>query len=229
MIALEADRDDWSTSIRNAKSSQLVSLNVTHPNSTLTSSSSTAHIRRSLQALPYAPSDHRLGTIREQSQPSSKIHGRGTSKEDIRRNSERRAVVEHWVPAIWIPDGKTDECMRCGKEFGWRRRRHHCRLCGRCVCHACSSRVSSLFHLQVVRDYMTHGCRHFIYQIQGQKVPPNLLERAKLVTRLCSPFLIHRQIVWLRLQVPTRHHLFRRRQYRHLQISPLGRRYLGRQ
>ncbi|OSX66796.1 hypothetical protein POSPLADRAFT_1175479 [Postia placenta MAD-698-R-SB12] len=53
--ANEEERDEWSTAIRNAKASLLVSLNVMQPNSTLTSSSSTNHLRRTLQALPYAP------------------------------------------------------------------------------------------------------------------------------------------------------------------------------
>jgi FYVE/RhoGEF/PH domain-containing protein 5/6 len=63
---------------------------------------------------------------------------------------ERRRKVEHWVPPVWIPDSKTSSCMRCGRMFGWRRRRHHCRLCGRCVCAACSGRVSAastIFHI----------------------------------------------------------------------------------
>jgi len=113
--ANEEERDEWSTAIRNAKASLLVSLNVMQPNSTLTSSSSTNHLRRTLQALPYAPEE----------------------------NGQRpqRGKVDHFVPAIWIPDGKTQSCMRCGRTFGWRRRRHHCRLCGRCVCGSCSSKT----------------------------------------------------------------------------------------
>ncbi|TFK56922.1 hypothetical protein OE88DRAFT_73335 [Heliocybe sulcata] len=108
----EDERDEWVAAIRNAKASLLVSLNVMHPNSTLTSSTSTQHLRRTLQALPHLPED------------------------DHRK--PRRGKVEHFVPAIWIPDGKTESCMRCGRTFGWRRRRHHCRLCGRCVCGGCS-------------------------------------------------------------------------------------------
>jgi len=113
--ASEGERDEWSTAIRNAKAALLASLNVTHPNSTLSSSTSTNHLRKTLQALPHLPED-------EQNRP-------------------RRGKVEHFVPAVWIPDGKTESCMRCGRPFGWRRRRHHCRLCGRCVCASCSGSV----------------------------------------------------------------------------------------
>ncbi|KAH9049544.1 hypothetical protein EDB84DRAFT_1453243 [Lactarius hengduanensis] len=106
------ERDEWSTAIRNAKAALLASLNVIHPNSTLSSSASTNHLRRTLQALPHLPEDA--------------------------ENLPRRGRVEHFVPAVWIPDGKTESCMRCGRSFNWRRRRHHCRLCGRCVCASCS-------------------------------------------------------------------------------------------
>ena len=111
----EDERDEWVAAIRNAKSSLLVSLSVMQLNSTLTSSSSTNHLRRTLQALPYSPEDS--------SRP-------------------KRGKVEHFVPAVWVPDGKAESCMRCGRTFGWRRRRHHCRLCGRCVCGSCSGKVS---------------------------------------------------------------------------------------
>lgn len=110
-----ADREEWASAIRSAKSSLLVSLNVMHPNSTLASSSSTDHLRRSLQASPYSPEDS--------------------------DGLPKRGKVDHYVSAIWVPDGKSELCMRCGKMFGWRRRRHHCRLCGRCVCGACSEKV----------------------------------------------------------------------------------------
>ncbi|KAL1684128.1 hypothetical protein EV122DRAFT_257130 [Schizophyllum commune] len=56
----EPERDAWAGAIRTAKAQLLVSLNVTHPNSTLTSSASTNHLRRTLQALPYAPEDGRM-------------------------------------------------------------------------------------------------------------------------------------------------------------------------
>lgn len=123
--ASEGERDEWSTAIRNTKAALLASLNVTRPNSTLSSSTSTNHLRRTLQALPHLPED-------EQNRP-------------------RRGKVEHFVPAVWIPDGKSECCMRCGRPFGWRRRRHHCRLCGRCVCANCSGSVSWLQQSLLIR------------------------------------------------------------------------------
>ena len=35
-------------------------------------------------------------------------------KEKRGHSAERRRKVDHWVPAIWIPDWKTSSCMRCG-------------------------------------------------------------------------------------------------------------------
>lgn len=151
LSATEEERDDWTSEIRAAKAQLFVSLNATNPNSTLTSSASTNHIRRSLQALPFPPSDDRLATLRASSSldvigvslsSNGKDKGRKKDKEQRGNSAERRRKVDHWVPAIWIPDGKTSSCMRCGRAFGWRRRRHHCRLCGRCVCATCSGRVS---------------------------------------------------------------------------------------
>ncbi|OCH93011.1 hypothetical protein OBBRIDRAFT_772455 [Obba rivulosa] len=169
----EEERDDWCMAIRNAKSSLLVSLNVMQPNSTLTSSASTNHLRRQLQALPYSP------------------------EEDGRK--PKRGKVEHFVPAVWIPDGKTESCMRCGRTFGWRRRRHHCRLCGRCVCGGCSEKTfyvmdpnvkdthkparaceacyETVFPLLDPSDVVpdaTHGTTHSHFTLSGLKSMPSL-------------------------------------------------------
>ncbi|KIK63851.1 hypothetical protein GYMLUDRAFT_40932 [Collybiopsis luxurians FD-317 M1] len=159
------DRNDWTTLIRHAKSQQLVYLNAQHPNSTLTSSAATQHVRRALQALPFAPDDIRMQEGMKSSRASidcgngesaedhhasgkgngKKQHGKSISKDKKvpkpAWHKERRSRVDHWVPAIWIPDEKAEGCMRCGRAFGWRRRRHHCRLCGRCVCSSCSEKT----------------------------------------------------------------------------------------
>ena len=160
-LADEKERDEWTSEIRAAKQQLFIALNMMNPNSTLTSSSSTNHVRRVLQALPYHPSDERVTTMKTSSSIDVLHHsssplrlGKFGGKKDKAKEKDtdkdkrndisvaRRRKVEHWVPPVWIPDSKTSSCMRCGRMFGWRRRRHHCRLCGRCVCAGCSGRVS---------------------------------------------------------------------------------------
>lgn len=162
----EEEKDDWSSAIRQAKAQLLVSLNVTHPNSTLTSSESTNHLRRRLQALPFAPDDGTLAALKEG--PDGKMgkgkwKGKKGGEGEENGKGERRGKVEHWVPAIWIPDEKTEGCMRCGRTFGWRRRRHHCRLCGRCVCAVCSGRVGGFCIFIATRKMTDTMFADFLY------------------------------------------------------------------
>ncbi|MDP2434624.1 MAG: ankyrin repeat domain-containing protein [archaeon] len=38
----------------------------------------------------------------------------------------------------WLPDEVCSSCQQCSREFGFTRRRHHCRYCGQVVCADCS-------------------------------------------------------------------------------------------
>ena len=38
----------------------------------------------------------------------------------------------------WQSDAEVSQCTLCASTFKWTRRKHHCRLCGRIVCNACS-------------------------------------------------------------------------------------------
>ena len=40
--------------------------------------------------------------------------------------------------AEWEPDEASRHCRCCGAPFGMKRRRHHCRRCGRLVCGRCA-------------------------------------------------------------------------------------------
>ena len=42
------------------------------------------------------------------------------------------------IAPYWVPDDALNNCMECGSEFSFSRRRHHCRHCGRLVCPSCS-------------------------------------------------------------------------------------------
>jgi hypothetical protein len=43
-------------------------------------------------------------------------------------------------PPLLVPDSSLKSCMICRDAFSETRWRHHCRLCARLLCHACSSR-----------------------------------------------------------------------------------------
>jgi len=44
----------------------------------------------------------------------------------------------------WVPDSETDMCMLCQDKFTTLHRRHHCRLCGKLTCNACTAQRSAL-------------------------------------------------------------------------------------
>ncbi|KAH7907006.1 Dbl homology domain-containing protein, partial [Hygrophoropsis aurantiaca] len=150
----DRDRDDiddnasvhhlqtWAHALRAAKSARLALL-AAAPDSTLTSSASTNHLRRALRALP-------------PSQPLTHVPNPSHRKPHRTPREPFRAPLTHFLPPLWVPDADAPACMRCARPFGWGlgrnevqggqgriwlRRRHHCRLCGRCVCAECSGKT----------------------------------------------------------------------------------------
>ncbi|CAE6536460.1 unnamed protein product [Rhizoctonia solani] len=142
------EREEWINAIRSSKATLLATFNVTHPDSTLTSSSSTTHLRRVLQALPYPPGEATIRGARELVAPRRSILGRSRLRQrepvvsegnedadtessqpgqtafakqsKTEKRKERRGRVEHYVPPIWVPDREASVCMRCQAAFGWR-------------------------------------------------------------------------------------------------------------
>ena len=47
-------------------------------------------------------------------------------------------------PPYWVPDDALSNCMECGSEFSFSRRRSHCRHCGRLVCKSCAPKKSKI-------------------------------------------------------------------------------------
>ena len=45
---------------------------------------------------------------------------------------------------VWIPDQRVTMCQICNVEFTFMVRRHHCRGCGKVVCHQCSANKAPL-------------------------------------------------------------------------------------
>jgi hypothetical protein len=80
------------------------------------------------------------------------------------------AKVAH--PPVWVPDSERSECMECHKKFGsLGSRRHHCRMCGRVLCSACSA-----CHVRAKK-------LPFPARRRGKK---NKAEKASANTRVCN-------------------------------------------
>ncbi|CAI2351232.1 unnamed protein product [Caenorhabditis sp. 36 PRJEB53466] len=62
------------------------------------------------------------------------IHG--APKDPVKRKEFEREIVP------WLDDAEAIFCPLCAARFGLTRRRHHCRLCGRVLCHSCSKFLS---------------------------------------------------------------------------------------
>ncbi|VDK43029.1 unnamed protein product [Anisakis simplex] len=54
--------------------------------------------------------------------------------------NQRKEFERNTVP--WVADKESNACRVCNERFTITRRRHHCRLCGKMMCHACSQFLS---------------------------------------------------------------------------------------
>lgn len=60
------------------------------------------------------------------------------------------------TPATWTNDSRVTQCFSCRCDFSMFNRKHHCRVCGRIFCNACSSqkiRVPSFIRHFIVSSY----------------------------------------------------------------------------
>ncbi|KAI8807263.1 hypothetical protein BJ742DRAFT_813038 [Cladochytrium replicatum] len=69
---------------------------------------------------------------------------------------------------IWIPDAAAPHCMSCRREFTFLRRRHHCRHCGRVVCHDCST--GTFMKSTSERDIALRACDTCCDRIEREQV-----------------------------------------------------------
>jgi len=59
----------------------------------------------------------------------------------------------------WVKDTDANECQACDTPFGLIKRRHHCRICGLCICHECSSQHNGKVKLIQIEDKEPNGSR----------------------------------------------------------------------
>ena len=90
--------------------------------------------------------------------------------------------LRKWSPASpppvigeeqWTPD--TRQCESCGTPFTWRRRRHHCRFCGLCVCDACSTGRIKAPGFSTARPAAATGAAYMVQE--GLRAPARVGEQ----------------------------------------------------
>ncbi|EQC34983.1 hypothetical protein SDRG_07779 [Saprolegnia diclina VS20] len=63
---------------------------------------------------------------------------RVSSNDNMRDSMDRLTDDIADLQKLWVPDDFSDDCMDCGKRFGFPQpRRHHCRVCGKLFCREC--------------------------------------------------------------------------------------------
>lgn len=83
------------------------------------------------------------------------------------------------VAPTWVPDGETNQCMRCRKgKFTTLNRRHHCRKCGFVVCNGCSTKRAVIPYQSSKPIRVCDSCYD---SIQGN---PNSIERVSRTEEL---------------------------------------------
>uniref|UniRef100_A0A3B4V2U8 Zinc finger FYVE domain-containing protein 26 n=1 Tax=Seriola dumerili TaxID=41447 RepID=A0A3B4V2U8_SERDU len=89
----------------------------------------------------------------------------------------------------WVPDTQQHVCMVCQRErFTMFNRRHHCRRCGRLVCHACSERKMPVEGSPGEEVRVCDQCFSYFHPVAGS---PAVTEEA-LDGMLHLPEVVHR-------------------------------------
>ena len=100
-------------------------------------------------------------------------------------------VCESYHAPVWVPDSLAARCMRCSEPFTLWRRKHHCRLCGRVFCGACSS--SGFWIRHEAGDARARACVACfaatfpeLAAASGSRTPPRAAEAGLPVTAKAS-------------------------------------------
>ena len=59
----------------------------------------------------------------------------------------------------WVKDSDASECQLCDNAFSLFKRRHHCRICGKCICSSCSNQHNGNVKLTQIKDIEPNGSR----------------------------------------------------------------------
>ncbi|XP_022089254.1 uncharacterized protein LOC110978509 [Acanthaster planci] len=71
------------------------------------------------------------------------------------------------VAPVWVPDSEALNCMNCQQKFTFRKRRHHCRACGKVFCAKCCSMRLKLKYMESKEARVCISCLNVILRAQA--------------------------------------------------------------
>ena len=80
----------------------------------------------------------------EESESSDVLPDDNDNDDDNEEDFDLKSVLGQRRKQCWTADEAVTHCSKCGVEFTWLLRRHHCRSCGEIFCYKCCSNVDVL-------------------------------------------------------------------------------------
>lgn len=135
------------------------------------------------------------------------VHSSDREKDRSSSEKARRSPAKFQPPdqpparKDWVPDAQQLVCMVCQRErFTMFNRRHHCRRCGRLVCHACSERKMPVDGCPGEEVRVCDQCYNYFHPDSDDELEPEEAAGSPAVTEdaldgiLHLPEVVHQQV-----------------------------------
>ncbi|XP_034530705.1 zinc finger FYVE domain-containing protein 26 [Notolabrus celidotus] len=147
------------------------------------------------------------------STPSHTLSYTGSDRERdrISAGKKRRSSAKFQPPdqpparKDWVPDTKQHVCMVCKRErFTMFNRRHHCRRCGRLVCHACSENKMPVEGCPGEEVRVCNQCYAYFHPDSDDELEPAEVAGSPVVTENALDGMLHLpEVVQQQIQLST--------------------------
>lgn len=99
-------------------------------------------------------------------------------------NVEPEELVKQALPhQAWQRDSEVEVCTECRETFTFRRRRHHCRKCGKIYCNSCAPHRGHLRLCTSCHDTIPPTVLHCPLNVCGPRdIMPDILDKLKSST-----------------------------------------------
>ncbi|KAM7376287.1 hypothetical protein PAMP_006030 [Pampus punctatissimus] len=167
-------------------------------------SDSVISLQDSLMQCPAQDSSSLLSSRIESSSPSTSstpTHNPSSNSTEGDRGSaerKRRSSAKFQPPdqpparKDWVPDTLQHVCMVCQRErFTMFNRRHHCRRCGRLVCHACSDRKMAVDGCPGDEVRVCDQCYSYFHPDSDDELEPVEVAGSPVVTEEALDGMLH--------------------------------------